>query len=62
MFLMNGLPRLHNPLFTCDRFRRASDDRFFISIEARDPRFYRSKTEADLKACGAAAVEAVVED
>ena len=62
MFLMNGLPKLHNPLFTCDRFRPASDDRFFISIEARDPRFYRSKTEADLKSCGAAAVEAVVED
>lgn len=62
MLLMNGLPRLHNPLFNCDRFRRASDDRFFISIEARDPRFYRSKTEALLKSLGASAVEAVVED
>ena len=62
MLLMNHLPRLHNPLFTCERFRRASDDRFFISIEARDPRFYRSKTEAFLKSLGASAVEAVVED
>ena len=35
---------------------------YLDSIEARDPRFYRSKTEADLKSCGAAAVEAVVED
>jgi hypothetical protein len=61
MLLMNHLPRHHHPLFTSDRFRRASDDRFFISIEARDPRFYRSKTEADLRATGAAAVEAVTE-
>lgn len=62
MLLLNGLPRLHNPLFGCERFRRASDDRFFISIEARDPRFYRSKTEAFLRSLGASAVDAVVED
>lgn len=59
MLLMTGLPRLHNPLFTSERFRRASDDRFFISIDARDPRFYRSKTEHFLKSLGATAVEAV---
>ena len=59
MLLMNGLPRLHNPLFGSERFRRASDDRFFISIDARDPRFYRSKTEHFLKSLGASAVEAV---
>ena len=59
MLLMNHLPRHHHPLFGSERFRRASDDRFFISIEARDPRFYRSKTEHFLKSLGATAVEAV---
>jgi hypothetical protein len=59
MLLFNGLPWLHNPLFRSERFRRASDDRFFISIEARDPRFYRTKTEQLLKSLGATAVEAV---
>jgi hypothetical protein len=59
MLLMNGLPWLSNPLFANERFRRASDDRFFISIDARDPRFYRSKTEQFLKSLGATAVEAV---
>jgi len=59
MLLMNGLPWLSNPLFSSERFRRASDDRFFISIDARDPRFYRSKTEHFLKSLGATAVEAV---
>ncbi len=61
LILLNGLPWLYHPLFKSERFRRASDDRFFISIEARDARFYRTKTEALLKSLGAAAVE-VVED
>ncbi|MFO0783290.1 MAG: DUF3341 domain-containing protein [Phycisphaerales bacterium] len=59
VFLLNGLPRLHHPLFRSDRFLRATDDKFFISIEARDPRFYRTKTEQLLKSLGAASVEAV---
>ncbi len=59
VFLLNGLPWLSHPLFRSERFRRASDDRFFISIEARDARFYRSKTEQFLKSLGATAVEAV---
>jgi len=48
---------LYHPVFKSDRFRRASDDRFFIVIEARDPKFYRVKTEEFLDALGATAVE-----
>lgn len=59
MFLLNGLPRLHHPLLGNRRFLRASDDRFFISVEARDPAFFRSKTEQLLKSLGARSVEAV---
>ncbi|MBX3354659.1 MAG: DUF3341 domain-containing protein [Phycisphaeraceae bacterium] len=61
MFLLNGLPRLFHPLFTNRRFLRATDDRFFISIDARDPNFLRSRTEALLKSLGARTVEAVEE-
>ena len=57
MFGLNKLPMLYHPVFKSDRFRRASDDRFFIVIEARDPKFYRVKTEAFLDALGATAVE-----
>jgi hypothetical protein len=57
MFGLNKLPMLYHPLFKSDRFRRASDDRFFIVIEARDPKFYRDKTEAFLASLGATAVE-----
>ncbi len=59
MFLFNGLPQLYHPLFRSNRFRRASNDRFFISIEARDPKFLPRKTEEFLKSLDPVAVEAV---
>ena len=59
MFLLNQLPWLYHPCFKNERFRRATDDRFFIVIEARDPKFYRSKTEALLESLGASAVDAL---
>ncbi len=59
MCRLNGLPRLHHPLLANDRFRRVTDDRFYIVIEARDPKFFRSRTEAFLDSLGAVAVEEV---
>ena len=59
MLLLNGLPWLSHPLLANKRFLRATDDRFFIVIESRDPRFFRSRTEEFLKSLGAKAVEAV---
>jgi len=57
MFALNKLPMLYHPCFKSERFRRASDDRFFIIIEARDPKFYRNRTEEFLESLGATAVE-----
>lgn len=59
MFLFNGLPMLYHPLFKSNRFRRATNDRFFISIESRDPKFLPKKTEEFLRSLGPVAVEAV---
>jgi hypothetical protein len=59
MLLLNGLPWLSHPLLANKRFLRASDDRFFIVIQARDPRFFRSRTEEFMRGLGAKAVEAV---
>ena len=57
MLGLNRLPTLYNPLFKSDRFRRVTNDRFFISIDASDARFDEQKTTELLRQAGAASVE-----
>jgi len=59
MLLMNKLPMLYNPLFKHKRFRRVTNDRFFIVVRAADPRFDRDQTADLLKSLGAESVEEV---
>jgi hypothetical protein len=59
MLLLNGLPRLYHPVFKSPRFARATDDRFFIVIEAGDPKFSRGKTEEFLRSLEPASIEAL---
>ncbi len=53
------LPRPHHALFESRRFERATDDAFFLSVEARDPRFDAEGTPALLRELGARLVEEV---
>jgi len=59
MLGLNKLPQLYHSLFNSKRFERATDDKFFIAIEARDPRFDPEETRALLESTGAIAVEEV---
>lgn len=61
MFAINRLPRLHHPIFRHSTFHRASDDRFFLSIEATDPKFDTKETASFLQSLGGQHVEVVEE-
>jgi hypothetical protein len=52
MFVVNGLPMHYHPVLKYDQVARAMSDRFFIVIEARDPRFNLANTRALLEQAG----------
>lgn len=59
MFAFNKLPMLFHPLFGVARFEKVTDDGFFISVEAWDPKFDATATERLLASTGATRVQLV---
>ncbi len=52
MLLLNGLPQWYHPTLKHSPFARASDDGFFLVIEASDPMFHMEQTPAFLTRIG----------
>jgi len=49
---LNGLPMPYHPVFNVERFELASRNRFFLLIEAADPRFDSAGTRSFLETVG----------
>lgn len=62
MWILNGLPRLSNPLFKSERFSTATSHGFFLWIDAKDPKFSESESTAYLESIGATNIEPVQDD
>ena len=61
MLGLNELPRHHHAVFYSQRFEAATNDRFFISIEAEDKQFDASKTRSFLEGLKPSYLELVEE-
>jgi hypothetical protein len=59
MLGLNKLPQFNNPLFNSDRFDKASDDGFFVCVEATDDLFAEDKVTKLFQDNGATHIETV---
>src|SRR5512141_2063489 len=61
MLFLNRLPRLHHPLLKNKRFTLVTHDRFFVVIEADDPKYSEEQTRSLLEEAGSRHIEVVGE-
>jgi len=57
MFILNRLPMHYHPVLKYDHVHRATDDSFYIVLEAMDPKFTQDRARSLLQAAGAASID-----
>jgi Alternative complex III, ActD subunit len=56
LLILCGLPELSSPIFSAEGFESATNDRFWVAVDARDPAFDGGKLRIELLALGATRV------
>jgi hypothetical protein len=59
MLVLNKLPQPYHPVFNVPNFAMATRDRFFLAVEANDPKFDHAEVVVLLKSLGALEVNDV---
>ncbi|MFQ5631241.1 MAG: DUF3341 domain-containing protein [bacterium] len=59
MFHLNRLPQLFHNFFYSERFAKVTNDGFFVSLEANDPKFDSKKSQAFFESIGASHIELI---
>jgi hypothetical protein len=59
MLFLNRLPRWYHPLFSSNRFKNVTHDKFYICIEATDPKFHDAEVRKLLESTGGKHLEEV---
>jgi hypothetical protein len=59
MLAMNRLPKPYHPVFNIPEFKLASQTRFFLCLEASDPRFSQQNAQHFLESLGPLAIHEV---
>jgi hypothetical protein len=62
LLLLTLMPRLHHPVFNWDRFKKVSDDGFFLVLESADPRFDAEASKKLLREIGGDHVSEIYQD
>ena len=59
MLHLNRMPEYYHPLFNSEKFKRATDDGFFVSIESDDKLYDENNTIDFLKSIGGEDIEVI---
>ena len=62
LLLLTLLPRLYHPVFNWDRFKKATDDGFFLVLESADPRFQPDASRQLLTEMGGTHISEIYQD